>query len=104
MKLNLKNPNTGIVKAAPVGFSWTTFFFGGFPALFRGDFKWFLIQFLVACVTMGFSNLVFAFIYNKLFITGLLERGYKVKSVDGTTVEYLNTKLGLELPLLAEVR
>ena len=40
MTLNMKNPQTGQVKQAPVGFSWTVFFFGMFPAFFRGDIKY----------------------------------------------------------------
>ena len=36
----LKN-NVGKIKSAYIGFSWTTFFFGSLPALFRGDFKGF---------------------------------------------------------------
>ena len=28
------------IKKAPVGFSWTTFFFGGWPAIFRQDWLW----------------------------------------------------------------
>lgn len=36
----LKN-GAGKIKSAYVGFSWTTFFFGSLPALFRGDIKGF---------------------------------------------------------------
>lgn len=45
MILNLQSPNAG-VKQVKVGFSWTTFFFGFFVPLFRGDIKWFLIMLL----------------------------------------------------------
>lgn len=96
--LILQNPNSGIIKKAPVGFSWTTLFFGPLPALFRGDFKWFFIQFLLG----GFFVIplcIFPFIYNKIYIKKRLEDGYKVKSVEGATVENLNAKLGLELPM-----
>ena len=37
----------GAIKMGKSGFSWTTLFFGIFPALFRGDFKWALIMFLI---------------------------------------------------------
>lgn len=98
MKLMMEHPNTGIIKTAPVGFSWTTFFFSCLPALFRGDMKWFLIQLLCAAVTSGLSGLVFMFIYNKLYITKLLEKGFKVKNVEGGTMEQASQKLGITLP------
>lgn len=34
-KLIMENPNTGEIKEAPVGFSWTVFFFGFFSAPFQ---------------------------------------------------------------------
>ncbi len=98
MKLTMENPQTGIIKKAPVGFSWTTLFFGGLPALFRGDIKWFLIQIIIAVFTAGISNLVFAFIYNKTYIQKLLEKGFKVKDVEGAVLEEANKRLGINLP------
>lgn len=59
MKVMLKNENTGQIKQAKIGFSWTVFFFGFFPAIFRGDWKWFLIILIASMFTFGFSNLVF---------------------------------------------
>ena len=75
-KVVLKHSTSGLLKEAPLGFSWTTLLFSFFPALFRSDIKWALIQFIVACVTLGFSWLIFPFFYNKIYVRGLLEKGY----------------------------
>ena len=101
MKLIVENPNTGVIKNAPVGSSLTTLFFGGLPALFRGDIKWFFIQLLIAFFTFGLSNLVFAFIYNKIYIQKLLEKGFKVKDVYGGTLDEASKKLCINLPQLS---
>jgi hypothetical protein len=101
-KLVMENPNTGHIKEAPVGFSWTVFFFGFFPPLFRADWKWAIIMFLLAMVTMGLSFLVFMFIYNKLYIQDLLGAGFRVKSVASGSVslEDISAKMGINLPAL----
>ncbi|WP_258296248.1 hypothetical protein [Paenibacillus peoriae] len=75
MKIKLRN-KTGMIKERKVGFSWTTLFFGFFPALFRGDWKWAVIIFLVSILTSGASNFVFCFIYNRIHINDLLTQGY----------------------------
>ena len=80
--INFQN-KSGIVKEAPVGFSWTTFFFGFFPALIRGDWLWALIICAATFVTFGLSGIVFAFIYNRLYIQRLLKQGFKVKNYSG---------------------
>ena len=77
MIITLKHPS-GVTKQVKEGFSWTTFFFGMFPALFRGDIKWAAIMFLCAWLTFGISWLVFPFIYNKLYIEELKLKGYKL--------------------------
>ena len=75
MKVQLQN-ELGIVKECKLGFSWTTFFFGIFPALFRGDWKWAIIMFIGNLVTAGFFSVVFSFFYNKIYIKEMLEKGF----------------------------
>ena len=82
------------IKTAPVGFSWTTFFFGGWPALIRQDWIWGL-GLLIACVfTWGIAGVVAAFFYNKVYIKTLFEKGYKLKETPGITDEQLKIYLG----------
>lgn len=75
MKVKLVN-NLNMIKECKVGFSWTTLFFGFFPALFRGDWKWMFIQLGLNIVTWGISSIVFCFIYNKLYINDLLNKNF----------------------------
>lgn len=98
-KIILQHPTTGIIKQAPVGFSWTTAFFGPLPALLRGDFKWFFLQAILDAL-LFVPLFIFPFHYNKLHLKKLLEAGYKVKSIEGATIEALNRRLGLELPMM----
>ncbi len=101
--ITLENPITGAVKEVPVGFSWTVFFFSFFPPLFRGDYKWAIIIFLLALITFGASTLVFMFIYNKTYIKDLISAGYKVKSFESDMAEKeARAKLEMTLPLLTE--
>lgn len=104
-----RNPEHGTIKRAPVGFSWTTFLFGFWPALFRGDFKWFGwlfgIQFITLLLTYGIGTLlaliVFGFIYNRLYVKELLKAGYRVEKVESSkTLEQLQAELEAALPTL----
>lgn len=95
-----KNPNTGAMKEAPVGFSWTVFFFGIFPPLFRGDWKWAIIMFIIAIITFGLSNYVFMFIYNKLYIKDLIRSGYKAQSIASGDMNFASAKVGMQIPML----
>jgi len=100
MKIVFKHPLTNEVKEAPVGFSWTTLFFGIFVSLIRGDFKWALIMFLAAFPSLGLSWLVFPFIYNKLYIKDIVKKGFKVKEVIDGDLEIVKYKLGIPLERL----
>jgi hypothetical protein len=100
-EIQFKKENTGEMKKAPVGFSWTTAFFGIFPALFRGDFKWGLIMALIAIITFGLSHFVFMFIYNKLYIKKLIEDGYKAESISNNDFNKVSSSLGIDIPVMA---
>jgi hypothetical protein len=98
----MENPLTGQVRSAPIGFSWTTFFFGPFPALFRSDYKWAIIILILALITFGVSNLAFIFMYNKLYFKELIANGFKVKSIINSNADQLRAKLQMDIPLLPQ--
>jgi len=83
----LVNPTTGVVKTGYYGFSWTSFFFSGIPAIVRGDVGIGLGVLLGTIVLGAFSlgllgavvNIIWAFIYNKKYTTDLLQAGYKLE-------------------------
>ena len=94
---------------APVGFSWTTFFFGLIPALFRKDWMGALII-LIGNIVVGIAAsavsplssfiLYFAYwtslgyLYNKYYIESLIKKGYKPETAqDKNTLEGINVKL-----------
>lgn len=88
-KVLLRN-DAGIQKEVKIGFSWTTFFFGCFVPLVRGDIKWAIIMIVIALVIGSFTfgmgaaivGIVFSFKYNKIYAAGLLEKGYKAVNED----------------------
>jgi len=76
MVLNFRQKDTGLLKTAPLGFSWTMLLFGIFVPLFRGDVKWFFYSLIIAFVTFGIGWLVLPFLYNKIYIKNLIKKGY----------------------------
>jgi hypothetical protein len=100
--VQMKNSKSGVLKAGFYGFSWTSFFFGGIPALIRGDLMYGL-GILVASIVLGlFSfgllslvvNIVWAFVYNKNYTHRLLEAGFEF-SDDAAVVAAAKTELGV---------
>ncbi|EFV78933.1 hypothetical protein HMPREF1013_00817 [Bacillus sp. 2_A_57_CT2] len=75
-KVRLKN-SAGVVKEVTVGFSWTTFFFGGFVAMFRGQWgevaKWFLLN----PFTLWIWGLIQCWTTNKKTVISYMEKGYE---------------------------
>ena len=81
--VTIEDKKNNIIKEAPVGFSWTVLFFGGFVPLVRGDWGWFFIMLIAGIVTFGISGIIFAFIYNRIYLQNSLKKGFKVKSYEG---------------------
>ena len=75
---------SGITRQIKVGFSWTHFFFGAIPFLFRSQWKLFFIWVGITIVLFFFTfvpalipSIVLCFIGNKLSAKDLLLSGYK---------------------------
>ncbi|GAB3439768.1 hypothetical protein GCM10027396_05440 [Insolitispirillum peregrinum] len=76
MNVSMQN-DAGVVRQVKVGFSWTSFFFGGLPFFFRGMPVQGLIWVIISMITMGLSNLYLMFVINKQTAHYYLERGYR---------------------------
>ena len=76
VNVNMENINTKEIKSAVIGFSWTSLLFGAFVPLLRGDILWFVIFMILSFMTLGLAWLVVPFVYNKMFIKKLVEKGY----------------------------
>ncbi|MDB3933777.1 hypothetical protein N9393_05540 [Luminiphilus sp.] len=85
----------GINRQVKVGFSWTSFFFGGFPFLFRGMPLHGLGWIFLAIITFGISNLILSFIINKQTAVYYLENGYKP---EGPNWDVAASKWDVSLP------
>jgi hypothetical protein len=96
----LKNPRTGIIKKGFFGFSWTIFFFSGFPYLFRGDLVMGLVMIVIQWFTFGFGTLIWAFLANKSYTTKLIEQGYELADSEGINA-LARARLGISQPTLA---
>lgn len=99
-KIIFKHPESGVVRAAPVGFSWTVLFFGFLPPLFREDWKWGAILFALGIFTFTLSNVVFGFTYNRLHIADLVAAGFKAQSVASGNLDAISARIGVAIPPL----
>lgn len=97
--ISFENPQSGQMREAPVGFSWTVLFFGFFPALFRSHWVGFAIIALASFATFGLSNLLFMFIYNRMYVKHLISEGFRAKSASAD-LDGLEHKLAMKIPRL----
>jgi hypothetical protein len=98
--ISFENASDGRMKKAPVGFSWTTLFFGFWVPVFRGDWKFAIIMFVTSIPTFGLTQLVFCFLYNKWYVEKLVENGFKVDSIKKGDIGDISSKVGIKLQSL----
>lgn len=78
--------NNGITRNVKVGFSWTTFFFGGFALLFRKEI-WeglllILATIILSMILIGpFVPIIWSFFANKYTARKLISQGWKPTTV-----------------------
>ena len=85
--VEFEDPDNGRRYVAPVGFSWTTLFFGFFPALLRGHLVGAAVQIGAFVCTAGLSSLAFPSFYNKWYLGDALKKGYRLTSTSVPAAE-----------------
>ena len=93
-RVALIHPQTGLMKSGFYGFSWTFLFFGWFVPVFRGELLVALLHLAITVVTFGLWQLIIAFLYNKHFMTRMLEKGYVLNDTEAVN-EAARQKLGI---------
>lgn len=78
-RIMLHHPASGLTRKGYYGFSWTYLFFGWFVPLFRGELGVAALHFLFTFFTVGFWQLIVCFLYNRHFMTRMLEKGYVLR-------------------------
>ena len=91
--VKLRHKDTGLEKTGYTGFSWTTLFFGPFPALFRGEFLIFLVYVgvgigislllpVLGLIVWLIAQLVWCFQFNAYHMRKLIGQGYVLADTD----------------------
>jgi hypothetical protein len=75
----LQHPATGLTRKGYFGYSWTYLFFGWFVPLFRGELGVAALHLLFSLFTFGLWQIIVSFLYNKQYMTRMLEKGYVLK-------------------------
>ena len=81
-KVALIHPQTGLMKNGYFGFSWTFLFFGWLVPVFRGELFVALLHLIITVVTFGIWQIIIAFLYNKQYMTRMLEKGYVLNDTE----------------------
>jgi hypothetical protein len=90
----IQHPVNGLTKKGYFGYSWTYLFFGWFVPLIRGELGVAALHLLFTMFTFGLWQVIVSFLYNKQFMTRMLEKGYVLKDTDEVMAQ-ARMKLGI---------
>ena len=87
-KVVTQHPASGLTRNGYFGFSWTYLIFGWWVPLFRDeDLEVVMVHFFFTIVTLGLWQLIVAFLYNRQYMTRMLEQGFVLKDDERTMAE-----------------
>jgi hypothetical protein len=98
-QVQLLHPQSGLMKTGYYGFSWTYLFFGWFVPVFRGELTIALLHLVITIVTFGLWQIIIAFLYNKQYMTRMLEKGYVLNDTEVVN-DAARRKLGIAKVML----
>ncbi len=90
----IKHPASGLIRKGHFGYSWTYLLFGWWVPLIRGELGVAALHLLFTLFTLGIWQVIVSFLYNKQFMTRMLEKGY-VLADDEPTMAAARLKIGI---------
>lgn len=93
-KVRLIHATAGIVKNGYVGYSWSYLIFGWFVPVYRGEIGIGVLHLVIALISVGLSQLIFPFIYNRQFMNRMLTSGWLLDPTD-PNYEFAKVKLNV---------
>jgi hypothetical protein len=108
--LNMRHPKTLHTTQAPVGFSWTSLFFGPITCMFRSDWTPAVVITVLTIILIPFGIswgvwIVQAFFYNTHYVQKLVNQGYQVDHWEGDRIlTELEMELGVRLERFQDSR
>lgn len=83
--VRLIHTDSGLVKTGYIGYSWTYLVFGWFVPVMRGEIGIGALHFLLTMVSLGLSQLIFPFLYNRQYMGRMLTSGWRLDSTDANS-------------------
>lgn len=80
--IHLKHPDLDLESQSPVGFSWTTLFFGFILFAYRQDWILAWCSLFVTFVLGPVPNIILCWCYNRWYLNRKLRAGYQVLRVE----------------------